>query len=95
VLAGVLDELSLKGPWNSGETPLAGAAPMAAAGCWLVRRVDSPNAGRRPAVETLAAGPGMIRQFASRDEVMRQAIELARRGIGLVEPKPAGGSGRR
>jgi hypothetical protein len=32
VLAGVLDELSLKGPWNSGEMPLAGTAPLAAAG---------------------------------------------------------------
>ena len=32
VLAGVFDELSLKGPWNSGQMPLAGAAPLATAG---------------------------------------------------------------
>jgi tetratricopeptide (TPR) repeat protein len=31
VLAGVFDELALKGPWNSPEAPLAGAAPLAAA----------------------------------------------------------------
>jgi diaminohydroxyphosphoribosylaminopyrimidine deaminase/5-amino-6-(5-phosphoribosylamino)uracil reductase len=34
----------------------------------------------------------MTRQFASRDEVMRRAIELARRGIGLVEPNPPVGA---
>jgi diaminohydroxyphosphoribosylaminopyrimidine deaminase/5-amino-6-(5-phosphoribosylamino)uracil reductase len=34
----------------------------------------------------------MIRQFASREEVMRRAIELARRGIGLVEPNPPVGA---
>ncbi len=34
----------------------------------------------------------MTRRFASRDEVMRRAIELARRGIGLVEPNPPVGA---
>ena len=33
-----------------------------------------------------------VTTFASREEVMRRAIELARRGIGLVEPNPAVGA---
>jgi tetratricopeptide (TPR) repeat protein len=32
VLAGIFDELSLKGPWKSGQMPLAGTAPLAPAG---------------------------------------------------------------
>jgi diaminohydroxyphosphoribosylaminopyrimidine deaminase/5-amino-6-(5-phosphoribosylamino)uracil reductase len=34
----------------------------------------------------------MTRQFASREDAMRRAIELARRGIGLVEPNPPVGA---
>ncbi len=94
VVSGVLNELSLPGPWNAGAVataiePLAGAG-VGATGLWTP---EAQTAGG--ALETLVARSIVTRptaEFASREEVMRWAIHLAGRGVGLVEPNPPVGA---